>query len=77
MIDTEEKKLLAEEILRKEGKSEYFLLKMQLVRNPSNKKIQERISAILEDVFDRHGQNLDGDLEFKHKDEEEVKFKGN
>lgn len=68
MIDTQEKLEKAEAILKKEGKYlEYLRLKK---RNPNHPKLMR----MMEDLFDRYGQNLDGDLDFKHKDTEEVKL---
>ena len=68
MIDTQEKLEKAEAILKKEGKYlDYLKMKK---RNPNHPKL----TKMIEDLFNRYGQNLDGDLEFKHNDTEEVKL---
>jgi hypothetical protein len=68
MIDAPDKLAKAEEILKKEGK---YLQYLMFKRRGATK----RVEAILEDLFNRYGQNLDGDLAFRHNDEEKVKLK--
>lgn len=67
MIDAEEKRQKAEEIMKEEGT---YLNYLKWKKRGAWKKME----SMIEDVINRHGQNLDGDLEFKHKDTEEVKI---
>ncbi len=67
MIDAEEKRVKAEEIMRQEGT---YLTYLKWKKRGAWSKVE----AMIEDVINRHGQNFDGDLEFKHKDSEEVKI---
>lgn len=65
MIDTKEKREKAIEVMKREGT---YLTYLRWKKRGADKKMADMI----EDVFNRHGQNLDGDLDFKHNDEEKV-----
>jgi len=67
MIQTKEKIEKAEAIFKKEGT---YLTWLKWKKRGSENKM----ANMMEDIISRYGQNLDGDLDFKHNDEEQVKF---
>ncbi len=65
MIYTKEKIEKAEKIFKQEGTYLTWL-------KWKKRKAEGKMAKMMEDLINRHGQNLDGDLDFKHDDTEDV-----